>query len=141
MLRCISDVLPDAEPVTVAQAKELLRIDDDIFDAQLPTLIASAREVVERQTGWALVAADYEWTPVGDRRAPLPLLPATVTSGVDVYPVLLTTSPTRTPVALRAAIVLLVGDALRSPEAAVSQDMVQNPAFERLIWAYRRMDM
>lgn len=46
---------PTAEPVTVAEAKAALRIDGTEFDALLPGLIASAREVAEQETGRQLV--------------------------------------------------------------------------------------
>lgn len=139
MLRCVSAVPVASEPITVAEVKDMLRIDGDEFDAQLPRLIAAAREVVERQTGWALVAASYEWTPTDDRRRDLPLMPATATSAEGVYPMLFTTAPSYAPAALTTAIVLLVGDAIRNPEASVGVNVTQNPAFERLVWPYRRM--
>lgn len=47
---------PAAEPVTVADAKLALRIDDTAFDALLPSLISSARQVAEQETGRAFIA-------------------------------------------------------------------------------------
>lgn len=140
MLRRVSVADPQ-EPLALSELKELLRIDDGVFDAQLPLMLAAAREVVEHQTGWALVEADYEWTPVGDRRSPLPLWPATVTSAAADYPVLLKTEPGPAPAALRIAISLLVGEMLKNPEAGITQDMIESPAFQRAVWSCRRMDM
>lgn len=140
MLRRVSQTDP-AEPLTIGEVKDMLRIDDDDFDTQLPLFIAAAREVVEQQTGLALVDADYEWTPVGERRDPLPLLPATVTSADGVYPVMLTTQAGPTPAALKVAIVLLVGELIKNPEALITDDMIESPALQRLVFPYRRMEL
>src|SRR5690606_25415121 len=140
MLRRVSQTDP-AEPLSIDEVKAMLRIDDDDFDTQLPLFIAAAREVVEQQTGWALVDADYEWTPVGGRRDPLPLLPATVTSEEGVYPVRLTTEAGPAPAALKVAIVLLVGEIIKNPEAVITDDMIENPAFQRLVFPCRRMEL
>ena len=140
MLRCVS-TSSTVEPITLGEIKDLLRIDDESFDAQLPLLISTAREVVERQTGWALVTADYEWTPIGDRRTPLPLLPAQLTSDADAYPLEFSTVPGPIPPPLKIAIALLVGEMIKNPEASVSERVTENPAFQRAIWPYRRMDM
>jgi uncharacterized phiE125 gp8 family phage protein len=42
---------PTFEPVTVDQARDALRIDDDRFDVVLPGLISAAREQAEQITG------------------------------------------------------------------------------------------
>lgn len=140
MLRRVSQTDP-AEPLTIGEVKDMLRIDDDDFDTQLPLFIAAAREVVEQQTGWALVDAEYEWTPVGERRDPLPLLPATVTSAEGAYPLKLTTQAGPAPAALKVAIVLLVGEIIKNPEALITDDMIESPAFQRLVFPYRRMEL
>lgn len=140
MLRRVSQTDP-AEPLTIGEVKDMLRIDDSDFDMQLPLFIAAAREVVEQQTGWALVDAEYEWTPVGERRDPLPLLPATVTSVEGVYPLKLMTQAGPAPAALKVAIVLLVGEILKNPEALITDDMIESPAFQRLVFPYRRMEL
>ena len=140
MYRRVSQNEP-TEPLTPAEVKQMLRIDEDEFDTQLPLLMAAAREVVEQQTGWALVEADYEWTPVGERREPLPLWPASVTSGDADYPILFTTEAAPVPAALKVAIVLLVGEILKNPEAVITDDMIENPAFQRLVFPHRRMDL
>ena len=61
---------PAAEPVTVAEVKAALRIDDTRFDALLPGLIASARAVAEQETGRQLVEqtwrAEMEDWPASD---------------------------------------------------------------------------
>lgn len=140
MLRRVSQIEP-AEPLTVGEVKGMLRIDGDEFDTQLPLFLAAAREVVERQTGWALVDADYEWTPVGERRDPLPIWPATITSDEGVFPVTLTAEAGPAPAALKVAIVLLVGEIIKNPEAVITDDMVESPAFQRLVFPYRRMEL
>lgn len=50
---------PDAEPVTLAQAKAELRIDHDSEDDLLDGLIRAAREEVEQATGLAMI--DQTW--------------------------------------------------------------------------------
>lgn len=56
---------PDVEPVSLADLKSHLRIDHDGDDATLQTLLATARDDVERQTGLALLR--QTWRAVADR--------------------------------------------------------------------------
>ncbi len=65
------------EPVTLAEAKEHLRVTHAEDDDLIGRLITGAREFVEQQTGRALAAASYRYT---GRLLALPLLPATVDS-------------------------------------------------------------
>lgn len=71
------------EPVTVAEVKEHCRITHSADDGLLSAQITAAREAVEMQTGLALAAAEYVWTPeecgYPGWRPSLPLSPATVT--------------------------------------------------------------
>lgn len=50
---------PAAEPVELDDAKTALRIDDDAYDALLPGLIASARQVAEQETGRKFVSQTW----------------------------------------------------------------------------------
>lgn len=52
----VTIVPPASEPVSLAEAKLFLRIDHAEEDALLATLIAAAREAVERACGCALIA-------------------------------------------------------------------------------------
>lgn len=61
-------VAPEAEPVTLADAKRTLRIDHDSEDALLDGLIRAAREEVEAACGLALV--DQSWRLVLDKMPP-----------------------------------------------------------------------
>ncbi|WP_417251070.1 head-tail connector protein [Castellaniella sp.] len=131
-------VAATVEPITVADVKVVLRLDDTGFDTVLPAMIAAAREIVERQTGLALASATYEWTPIAGRTEPLPLLPAVITSGEGIYPMTLQTTATVAPEALKAAMYLLVGDMIANTEASTERALVENPAFDRLIAPYRR---
>lgn len=65
------------EPVTLAEAKEHLRVTHAEDDDLIERLITGAREFVEQQTGRALAAASYRYT--GTLKL-LPLVPAEVTS-------------------------------------------------------------
>ena len=55
---------PDAEPVTLAEAKAELRIDHDSEDALIAGLIRAAREEVEQATGLAMI--DQSWRLAAD---------------------------------------------------------------------------
>jgi len=53
---------PTAEPVTLAEAKDHLRVDGTAEDAYITALIQAARAWVENFTTRQLVQATYEWT-------------------------------------------------------------------------------
>ncbi len=127
-----------AEPVTVAEAKSRLRFDGDALDADISKMISAAREIVEQQTGYALADASYAWNPGGAGDV-LPIQPATVTSEAGARPILFTTTPGPAPEALRTAILLLVGDMLANTEASVPVQLHDNPAFQTMIFPYRRV--
>jgi len=138
MLRTVT--IAATEPVSLAEAKLHVNCVHDADDDLIEGMITAARETVERVTGFALATADYEWTPEGDRREPLPIWPGTVTSATDAYPVLFTSAPGPLPATLRAAILLLVGDMYANREAEiVGVSRTDNPTFDRLIWPYRRI--
>jgi len=65
---------PTAEPVTLQQAKDHLRLDHDGEDELVTRLIVAARQLVESDTRRALVtqtwdyALDYEWPYEDDKR-------------------------------------------------------------------------
>lgn len=125
-----------AEPVDLDFIKGLLRIDDGAFDSILPSLIATAREVVERQTGYALARAEYEWTPVGARSTPLPIRPGAVLSAEGVRPIVFRTEPATAPESLKLAIAMLVGDYLLKPEASTEKLVAENPALRRILFSH-----
>lgn len=56
---------PAAEPISLAQAKAFLKVDDEAEDALIGTLIASARMHVEGVTGNALI--EQSWRLVLDK--------------------------------------------------------------------------
>ena len=126
------------EPVSLVEAKQHLAVIHSSDDALIGALITTARETVERVTGYALAEADYEWSPEGCRREPLPIWPGTVTSDADAYPILFTANPGPVPAPLKSAILLLVGDLYENREAG-GDALAENPTFERLIWPYRRV--
>lgn len=59
---------PDAEPVTLAEAKAQLRIDHDSEDELIAGLIRAAREEVEQTAGVAMI--DQSWRLAADGVAP-----------------------------------------------------------------------
>ncbi|GGF53125.1 hypothetical protein GCM10007301_10750 [Azorhizobium oxalatiphilum] len=69
---------PAAEPLTLAEARDFLRLDQTDGDALVAALIAAARQMVESATGRALMAQDWRvtrdaWPPGGI--FPLPVAP------------------------------------------------------------------
>jgi len=61
-------VVPDVEPVTLADAKANLRLDHDGEDALIGSLIRAAREEIEASCGLALI--DQSWRLTLDRLPP-----------------------------------------------------------------------
>lgn len=138
MLRTITPAT--AEPVSLAEAKEHLSVIHTGDDALIGAFISAARELVERDTGVALAAADYEWTPIGDRRSPLPIAPGTVTSAEGAYPLLFTAAPGPIPAPLRAAILLRIADLYENREAGnAGKAYSVNPTYDRLIFPFCRV--
>ncbi|MFK3846613.1 head-tail connector protein [Stenotrophomonas sp. NPDC078853] len=137
MLRLV--LAAEQEPISLDDAKLHLRVDGDEEDLLLSGFIASAREVVERQTGYALAIATYEWdTPSAAER--LPIEPAVAISQPGVMPVRFRTDPGPAPQALRAAILLLVADLYANREAGITGTIhVVNPTVDRLVFPYRRL--
>lgn len=128
------------EPVSLSEAKAHLVVIHDADDDLISAFVTAARESVERTTGYALVEATYEWTPVGERRVPLPIEPAIVDSEPDAYPVKFTTKPGPLPGPLRAAVLLLLGDLYANREAVVAgTQLAENPTLDRLMFPYRRV--
>lgn len=74
---------PAAEPVTLAQAKAFVSIDDDetAFDAQLASFVTAAREQVENITGARLGGQQVQL--LGDSFADLARLPIGPISSID----------------------------------------------------------
>lgn len=137
MLRTVTAA--EAEPVSLAEAKQHLAVIHAADDVLIGALITAARETVERVTGYALVEAAYEWSPEGGRREPLPIWPGVVTSAADDYPILFSATPGPVPAPLKAAILLLVGDLYANREAGTEERLAENPTFDRLIWPFRRV--
>lgn len=134
MLRLITAAT--SEPVNIDYVKTLLRIDHDAFDTVLPALISTAREVVERQTGYALADAEYEWEPVGTRTSPFPIRPAVATSVEGARPITFRAKPNVVPESLKLAITMLVGDFILKPEATTEKIVAQNPALRRILFGH-----
>ena len=69
---------PAEEPITLARAKQHLRVDQTHEDALIDALIVAAREQAEAQTGRALVTQQWRLTldefPAGDILLPRPPL-------------------------------------------------------------------
>ena len=84
-------VAPDVEPVTLAEAKQTLRVDHDSEDALIAGLIRAAREEVEASCGLALI--DQSWRLALDvlpgiglvllRRTPVREIVSVTTYGAD----------------------------------------------------------
>lgn len=126
------------EPVSLDEARAHLRVAHDGDNVMIGSLITAAREVVELNTGRALAAADYAWSPESAALARTPLTPATVTSAAGVLPITFTTIPGPVPAALKAAILLIIGDLYLNAEANIIGTIVAaNPTLQRLIFPYR----
>lgn len=65
---------PTIEPVTLAEAKAAARISDTTFDAQLPGMIAAARQMAEQETGQRFLAQTWR-TELADWPADDDVLP------------------------------------------------------------------
>jgi len=79
---------PAQEPVTLAEAKAFLRLDDSAEDGLVSTLITAARLHVEGITGRALMAQDWRvvldaWPP--DRSVRLPVTPLMSVTKITAY--------------------------------------------------------
>jgi uncharacterized phiE125 gp8 family phage protein len=79
---------PAAEPVTLAEAKEFLRLSHDDDDATVAALIAAARGQVEARTRRALITQGWRLTrDVWPASGAIPILPVPLqaVTAVDVY--------------------------------------------------------
>ncbi|HEY8577635.1 MAG TPA: head-tail connector protein [Devosia sp.] len=79
---------PPEEPVSLAEAKAFLRVDDGAEDALITTLIGAARLHVEGVTGRALLAQSWrvvldQWP--ADRQVRLPVTPFMAVTGITAY--------------------------------------------------------
>ena len=79
---------PAGEPVTLAEAKAYLRVDDGAEDGLIATLIAAARLHLEGITGRALIAQTWRlvldcWPP--ERAVTLPVVPLMSLTAVTAY--------------------------------------------------------
>lgn len=79
---------PAVEPVTLAQAKAFLKVDDSTEDALITTLITAARLHVEGVTGKALIAQSWrinlDYWPA-DRVVKLPVRPLISITAITAY--------------------------------------------------------
>lgn len=71
---------PAAEPLTLAEAKEFLRVDHDDEDTFITTLIQAARESAENYTGRALIDQSWTMTAKSIPSTGLKLLPSPIGS-------------------------------------------------------------
>jgi uncharacterized phiE125 gp8 family phage protein len=79
---------PAEEPVSLAQAKAFLRVDDEAEDGLITTLIGAARLHVEGVTGRALLAQSWrlvldDWPDNG--QVPLPVTPFRSVTEITAY--------------------------------------------------------
>lgn len=79
---------PAEEPVSLAEAKAFLKVDDTAEDALITTLIAAARLHVEGVTGRALLAQSWrvvldDWP--ADRQLKLPVTPFMAVTEITAY--------------------------------------------------------
>ena len=79
---------PEAEPISLTEAKAHLRVDADDEDALLTSLIAAARMFIERTLGVALITQGWSyfldfWPRAGC--VTLPILPVQAVSAVTVH--------------------------------------------------------
>lgn len=79
---------PAVEPITLAEAKAFVRVDDTIEDDFLTTLIAAARLHVEGTTGRALISQTWrvgldDWPE--SREVTLPVGPLVSLTSINVY--------------------------------------------------------
>ena len=137
MLRLITAATD--EPVSLEEAKAHLNVDLPDNDALISAMVSAAREIVEQQTGRSLAVAGYLWEPVGDCISPLPLEPATITSEDGARPIAFTTAPDAVPAALKAAILLLVGDMYVNRSASKDDRLQRNEVLAKLVFPYKRV--
>lgn len=82
---------PAEEPVSLAEAKAFLKVDDNAEDGLITTLIGAARLHVEGITGRALIAQSWrivldEWPESGVVKLPVsPLLSVTAINAIDAH--------------------------------------------------------
>ncbi len=79
---------PAAEPVTLAEAKAFLRVDDDDEDSFISTLITAARLHTESVSGRAMITQSWrvildDWPP--DRALVLPVAPIKSLTAIRAY--------------------------------------------------------